>query len=87
MALYTRKDSPFHWYVVEGTDIRKSTGIPIKGFPAKVVTRGYHLLSMPGNRVRVAGDWLLDSILGRHGVQLGLVRGKAVPLDTDSSEA
>lgn len=31
MALYTRKDSPFYWYVVEGTDIRKSTGIPIRG--------------------------------------------------------
>lgn len=31
MALYTRKDSPFHWYLIEGTDIRKSTGIPIQG--------------------------------------------------------
>jgi NADH dehydrogenase len=62
-------------------------GVPLKGFPAKVVTRGYHLLSMPGNRVRVAGDWLFDSLLGRHGVQLGLIRGKSVPLDTDSPEA
>jgi NADH dehydrogenase len=62
-------------------------GVPIKGFPAKVVTRGYHLLSMPGNRTRVAGDWLLDSVLGRHGVQLGLIRGKSVPLDSDSPES
>jgi NADH dehydrogenase len=50
--------------------------------PAKVVTRGYHLLSMPGNRVRVAADWLLDAVLPRQGVQLGLVPGSAVPLDS-----
>ncbi|WP_433300194.1 NAD(P)/FAD-dependent oxidoreductase [Actinoplanes sp. CA-030573] len=60
--------------------------VPIKGLPAKVVTRGYHLLSMPGNRVRVASDWLLDSILGRQGVQLGLIRGEAVPLDSEKPE-
>jgi NADH dehydrogenase len=57
-------------------------GIPLSGFPAKVVTRGYHLLSMPGNRVRVAADWLLDAVLPRQGVQLGLVPGSAVPLDS-----
>ena len=57
-------------------------GIPVRGLPAKVVTRGYHLLSMPGNRVRVAADWLLDAVLPRQGVQLGLVSGDAVPLDS-----
>lgn len=57
-------------------------GVPLKGFPAKVVTRGYHLLSMPGNRVRVAADWLLDALLPRQDVQLGLVRGGAIPLDS-----
>jgi NADH dehydrogenase len=56
-------------------------GVPLEGFPAKAVTRGYHLLSMPGNRVRVAADWLLDLLLPRQGVQLGLVPGDAVPLD------
>ena len=55
-------------------------GVPLNGFPAKVVTRGYHLLSMPGNRVRVAADWLLDALLPRQGVQLGLVPGSAIPL-------
>lgn len=39
-------------------------GIPLSGFAAKVVTRGYHLISMPGNRVRTAVDWLLDAVLG-----------------------
>ncbi|SNY74353.1 NAD(P)/FAD-dependent oxidoreductase [Paractinoplanes atraurantiacus] len=60
-------------------------GLPLSGLPAKVVTRGYHLLSMPGNRVRVAADWLLDAALPRQGVQLGLVRGAAVPLDSTSA--
>jgi NADH dehydrogenase len=59
-------------------------GVPLSGLPAKAVTRGYHLLSMPGNRVRVAADWLLDAVLPRQGVQLGLVRANAVPLDSAS---
>ncbi|MGW2093626.1 NAD(P)/FAD-dependent oxidoreductase [Promicromonospora sukumoe] len=57
-------------------------GVPLSGLVAKVVTRGYHLISMPGNRVRTAVDWLLDAVLGRQSVQLGLVRSAAVPLDT-----
>jgi len=60
--------------------------IPLGGFPARVVTRGYHLVAMPGNRVRTAVDWVLDATLGRQSVQLGLVRGPHVPLDTDSPE-
>jgi NADH dehydrogenase len=37
---------------------------------------------MPGNRIRVAMDWLLDALLPKHNVQLGLVRSGAVPLDS-----
>ncbi|AGZ38888.1 NAD(P)/FAD-dependent oxidoreductase [Actinoplanes friuliensis] len=62
-------------------------GVPLSGLPAKAVTRGYHLLSMPGNRVRVAADWLLDAVLPRQGVQLGLVRSSAVPLDSAFPDA
>jgi len=62
-------------------------GIPLSGLVAKAVTRGYHLLSMPGNRVRVAADWLLDAVLPRQGVQLGLVSAQAVPLDSASPQA
>lgn len=61
--------------------------IPMSGLPAKVVTRGYHLISMPGNRVRTAVDWLLDAVLGRQSVQLGLVRSAAVPLDTTTTRS
>ncbi|MDS0134888.1 MULTISPECIES: NAD(P)/FAD-dependent oxidoreductase [unclassified Amycolatopsis] len=60
--------------------------IPLSGRPAKAVTRGYHLMSMPGNRVRTAADWVLEALTGRQTVQLGLVRSGAVPLDTDSPE-
>ncbi|MFD5424335.1 NAD(P)/FAD-dependent oxidoreductase [Streptomyces sp. NPDC127084] len=61
-------------------------GIPLSGAAAGVVTRGYHLAAMPGNRVRVAADWLLDTVLARQGVQLGLVRSWSVPLDSASPE-
>ncbi|MEW2114020.1 NAD(P)/FAD-dependent oxidoreductase [Streptomyces sp. NPDC005474] len=61
-------------------------GVSLSGLPAGAVTRGYHLAAMPGNRVRVAADWLLDAVLPRQGVQLGLVRSWSVPLDTASPE-
>ncbi|WP_210584892.1 NAD(P)/FAD-dependent oxidoreductase [Streptomyces sp. GESEQ-35] len=61
-------------------------GVPLAGPLAGAVTRGYHLAAMPGNRVRVAADWLLDAVLPRQAVQLGLVRSWSVPLDTASPE-
>jgi NADH:ubiquinone reductase (H+-translocating) len=71
-----------------GTDAAANPlGVPLSGLPAKAVTRGYHLLSMPGNRVRVAADWLLDAVLPRQGVQLGLVPANAVPLDSAFPDA
>jgi NADH dehydrogenase len=60
--------------------------VPLSGRPAKAVTRAYHLMAMPGNRVRTAADWVLEALTGRQTVQLGLVRSGAVPLDTDSPE-
>ena len=58
----------------------------LAGLPAKTVARGYHLLSMPGNRLRTAADWLLDAVLPRQSTQLGLVRSTSVPLDSSSPE-
>lgn len=54
--------------------------IPLSGWPAKLVARGYHLLGLPGNRVRTVVDWVLERVLGRQSVQLGLVRSASVPL-------
>lgn len=61
-------------------------GVPLGGVAAKTVTRGYHLLSLPGNRIRTATEWLLDAVLPRQTVQLGLVRSPAVPLDSERPE-
>jgi NADH dehydrogenase len=61
-------------------------GVPLSGPVAGAVTRGYHLAAMPGNRVRVAADWLLDALLPRQSVQLGLVRSWSVPLESASPE-
>ncbi|RKN05672.1 NAD(P)/FAD-dependent oxidoreductase [Streptomyces radicis] len=60
--------------------------IPLSGPLAGAVTRGYHLMSMPANRVRVATDWLLEAVQPRQAVQLGMVRSGSVPLDTASPE-
>ncbi|EFF93938.1 NADH dehydrogenase [Streptomyces sp. e14] len=61
-------------------------GVPLSGLAAGAVTRGYHLAAMPGNRVRVAADWLLNAVLPRQAVQLGLVRSWSVPLESASPE-
>ncbi|MET8689922.1 NAD(P)/FAD-dependent oxidoreductase [Streptomyces sp. NPDC004732] len=61
-------------------------GVPLSGPLAGAVTRGCHLAALPGNRVRVAADWLLDSVLPRQAVQLGLVRSWSVPLESASPE-
>jgi NADH dehydrogenase len=60
--------------------------IPLTGLPAKTVTRGFHLLLVPGNRARIAVDWALDAVLSRQSVQLGMVRSSAVPLETAAPE-
>ncbi|TYB46410.1 NAD(P)/FAD-dependent oxidoreductase [Actinomadura chibensis] len=61
-------------------------GVALSGPVAKVATRGYHLLSLPGNRVRTAADWALNAVLPRQLVQLGLVRSPSVPLETAAPE-
>jgi NADH dehydrogenase len=47
--------------------------VPLSGPPAKTVTRGYHLLSLPGNRIRTVTDWTLDAVVRRQTVQFGSV--------------
>jgi NADH dehydrogenase len=61
--------------------------IPLSGLPAKVVTRGYHLLSLPGNRIRTATDWVLDAALARQTTQLGLVQPPPLALETERPPA
>jgi NADH dehydrogenase len=58
-------------------------GIPLGGFPAKVVTRGYHLSVMPGNRIRTAVDWAEHAVLGPQLQRLDLVHPSQVLLTTN----
>ena len=60
--------------------------MPLGGAPARVVTSWYHLMAMPGNRIRTGVEWMLDRVLPRQRVQLGLVQPEEVPLDTASPE-
>ena len=43
-------------------------------------------MAVPSNRVRIASGWLLDAVLPRQPVQLGLVQAAEVPLTTETRE-
>lgn len=55
--------------------------VPLSGLAAKVVTRGYHLLALPGNRTGTATDWAINTVMPPRAVQLGLVGADRVRLD------
>ena len=61
-------------------------GLALGGPLAAAVTHGYHLASIPGNRLRIASEWLLEAVQPRQTVQLGLVGPQEVPLETASPE-
>jgi NADH dehydrogenase len=61
-------------------------GVPLSGPPARALARVYHLVALPANRARTAAEWLFTAVGSRPAVQLGLVPGPAVPLDTDAPE-
>ena len=56
--------------------VARPLGIPLTGPLAKVVTRGYHLYALPAaaNRVRVAADWLFQTVLPPESTQLSVIR-------------
>lgn len=60
--------------------------IPLRGPLAAAVTNGYHLASIPSNRLRIFNDWVLEALLPRQTVQLGLVSREQIPLETASPE-
>ncbi|MGW7264591.1 hypothetical protein [Streptomyces sp. NPDC054842] len=53
---------------------------------AGAVTRGHHLAAVPGKRVRVAADRLLEAALPRQGVQPAPARPWPVPPDASPPE-
>ena len=56
-------------------------GIPLSGPAANAVTRGYHLYSMSGNRMRVLTDWCLNAVSPPEATSFSLVDAESVPLD------
>jgi NADH dehydrogenase len=60
----------------------KPLGIGLSGVVAKTVTRAYHLyaLSSTPQRVRVGLDWVLDAVLPRPLVRLGIGKEEDAPL-------
>jgi NADH dehydrogenase len=61
-------------------------GVALSGLPAKVLASGYHLLAIPGNRLRITADWTLETVQSRQVVQLGLVPPAAVRLAATADE-
>jgi NADH:ubiquinone reductase (H+-translocating) len=57
--------------------------IPLSGPPANAVTRGYHLYSMSGNRLRVLTDWTLNGITSPELTSLAAISAASVPLDVN----
>jgi NADH dehydrogenase len=84
-AAYRHRDLGFLVDLGGASAAANPLGVALAGPPAKAITRAYHLLSLPGNRVRTVSDWTLNTVLPPQAVQLGLVRGEAVPLDPISA--
>ncbi|NUT50990.1 MAG: NAD(P)/FAD-dependent oxidoreductase [Saccharothrix sp.] len=72
-ARYRHRDLGFVVDLAGPQAVANPLHVPLTGLPAKAVARGYHLLAMPGNRLRVAVDWLTDLLARRQVVQFGLV--------------
>jgi NADH:ubiquinone reductase (H+-translocating) len=58
--------------------------VPLSGLPANVVTRAYHLGVMPGNRLRVLTDWMLNAVTPAEVTSLDVINAQAVPLDPNT---
>lgn len=62
--------------------VARPLGVPLRGIPAKIVTKLYHLYALPSpaNRVRVAASWLLNLFFRPLAAQVGLVSPAAARL-------
>jgi NADH dehydrogenase len=54
--------------------------VPIRGWPAHLLTRGYHLLTLPANRLRILLDWSADLVTKRPLVHFGLIPESGISL-------
>ncbi|MEW2167698.1 NAD(P)/FAD-dependent oxidoreductase [Streptomyces sp. NPDC007084] len=58
--------------------VSKPLGIDLKGVPAQVVARGYHLYALPTGsaRFRTTANWLLNAVAGDDFVRTGFLAGR-----------
>ena len=61
--------------------------VPLSGPAANALTRGYHLYSMSGNRMRVLADWALNATTPAEPTSLAVISAESVPLDVDKPRA
>ena len=61
--------------------------VPLSGPPANLVTRGYHLTAMAGNRMRGLADWTLNGITSPEPTSLSAIDAPPVPLDVNEPQA
>jgi NADH:ubiquinone reductase (H+-translocating) len=61
--------------------------VPLSGPVANALTRGYHLYSMSGNRMRVLTDWTLNATTPAQTTSLEVIDAKSVPLDPNKPRA
>jgi NADH dehydrogenase len=61
--------------------------VPLSGPAANLVTRGYHLSAMSGNRMRVLTDWTLNGITSPEPTSLETISAPSVPLDVNEPQA
>jgi NADH dehydrogenase len=61
--------------------------VPLSGPAANLVTRGYHLTAMSGNRMRVLTDWTLNGITSPEPTSLAAISAESVPLDVNEPQA
>lgn len=62
-------------------------GVPLSGPAANAITRGYHLVSMAGNRTRVLADWALNGVTPPEATSFAVISSESVPLDVDKPRA
>jgi len=62
-------------------------GVNVRGLPAFLITRAYHLAALPGwqgQRLRLAFDWALDSVFRLDSAELGVTDLRPTPLGSSA---
>jgi NADH:ubiquinone reductase (H+-translocating) len=60
-------------------------GVNVRGTPAFVIARAYHLAALPGwggRRIRIAGDWMLANLFRLDSSEWGVTDSRPTPLGT-----